>query len=348
MAIPTQMHGVILTGHGDYDRLQWREDLPVPKPRCGEVLIRVAAAAVNNTDLNTRKAWYSKRDGAAADASWSGSPIVFPRIQGIDACGVIVAVGEGVDSGRLGERVLVEPCLWEMGGETLDQPGFLGSECDGGFAQYLAVAARHAFRIDSDLSDLELASFPCSYSTAENMLLRAQAGADDVVLITGASGGVGSAAVQLACARGAGVIAVCGAGKAESLRQLGADQVLDRTANVPDALAAAQVDVVIDLVGGPHWPHWLDALKRGGRYAVSGAIAGAQVTLDLRMLYLRDLRFFGCTVLEPEVFPALLKRIEAGTVRPVIAAEYALQDIVTAQRDFERKRGVGKIVLRVA
>ena len=111
MAIPTQMHGVILTGHGDYDRLQWREDLPVPKPRCGEVLIRVAAAAVNNTDLNTRKAWYSKRDGAAADASWSGSPIVFPRIQGIDACGVIVAVGEGVDSGRLGERVLVEPCL---------------------------------------------------------------------------------------------------------------------------------------------------------------------------------------------------------------------------------------------
>ena len=346
MSIPTRMHGMVLTGHGGYDRLQWREDLPVPQPQRGEVLIRVAAAAVNNTDLNTRKAWYSKQAGAAADASWSGSPIVFPRIQGIDACGVIVAVGDGIDSGRLGERVLVEPCLWEMGGEILEQPGFLGSECDGGFAQYVAVAARHVFKVNSDLSDLELASFPCSYSTAENMLTRARVSADDVVLITGASGGVGSAAVQLARARGAAVIAVCGPGKAGPLRRLGADQVLDRTANVPDALAA--VDVVIDLVGGPHWPHWLDALKRGGRYAVSGAIAGAQVPLDLRTLYLRDLSFFGCTVLEPEVFPALLRRIEAGAIQPLIAAEYALEDIVAAQQDFERKRGVGKIVLRVA
>ena len=345
MSMPRRMHGVALTGHGGYDRLQWRADLPVPEARRGEVLIRVAAAAVNNTDLNTRKAWYSKHDGAAQDGGWGGTPIAFPRIQGIDACGVVAAVGDGVDPGRLGERVLVEPCLWEIGGETLDRPGFLGSECDGGFAQYLVVASRHAFKVDSALSDVELASFPCSYATAENMLTRAGVGANDTVLITGASGGVGSAAVQLAHARGAAVVAACGADKAEQVRQLGADRVLDRAA---DGLAAACVDVVIDLVGGPHWPRWLDALRRGGRYAVAGAIAGAQAPLDLRTLYLNDLTFFGCTVLEPAVFPALLKRIESGTVRPVIYAEYALRDIVAAQQDFERKRGVGKIVLRVA
>ena len=185
-SVPLTMSGVQLTGHGDLDQLQWSDSIPVPRPGRGDVLIRVRAAGVNNTDINLRTAWYSKGEGAARDAAWSGDPVQFPRIQGIDACGHIVAVGEGVDAARIGERVLVEPCLLEAGGTRLAQPWFLGSECDGAFAQYLVVAARHAYRVDSPLGDAELASFPCSYSTAENMLTRAAVTAGDRVVVTGA------------------------------------------------------------------------------------------------------------------------------------------------------------------
>jgi len=116
------MKAVVLTGHGGLDRLEWREDVPVPQPRAGEVLIRVGASAVNNTDVNTRTGWYSKAvrgdtgsaaaggyDGASdADGGWSGA-LSFPRIQGADCCGEIVALGAGVAPERLGARVLVRP-----------------------------------------------------------------------------------------------------------------------------------------------------------------------------------------------------------------------------------------------
>ena len=339
------MRGVILTGHGGPECLQWREDLPKPSPRPGEVLVRVAAAGVNNTDINTRIGWYSKGDADADDAAWTGAPLHFPRIQGADVCGRIAAVGPGIDSARIGERVLVEPCLREAGGRTLEMPWYLGSECDGGFADYVAVAARHAWPIDSPLSDIELASFPCSYSTAENMLTRARVGAGDTVLVTGASGGVGSAALQLAKARGARVLAVTAAAKAADLRALGADDTLDRSADKGALLGPNSIDVVIDLVAGPDWPVLLDLLRPGGRYAVAGAIAGPIVPLDVRTLYLKDLSFFGCTVLEPEVFGNLVGRIARGQIRPLVAETYPLSAIAAAQAAFEEKRHTGKIVL---
>lgn len=341
------MRGVVLTGHGGPECLEWREDLPRPEPMKGEVLIRVAAAGVNNTDINTRVGWYSKGDNDADDASWTGEPLRFPRIQGIDACGHIVAVGEGVDPARIGQRVLVEPCLIEARGKMLEQPWFFGSECDGAFAEYCAVAARHAHAIESDLSDVALASFPCSYSTAENMLSRADLQAGETVLITGASGGVGSAAVQLAKARGARVAVVTSASKAQSLRDLGAEIIVDRGAEYVKALGANSVDVVIDLVAGEKWPSLLDVLRPKGRYAVAGAVGGPMVPLDVRTLYLKDLSFFGCTVLEPEVFSNLVKRIEAHEIKPLVAAAYPLRDINTAQVAFAEKGYTGKIVLEV-
>ncbi len=347
MAGDGTMSGVLLTGHGGPERLVWREDLPVPQPGPGDVLVRVAAAAVNNTDLNTRLGWYSKGDGDAADAAWNGRPLSFPRIQGIDVAGRVVDVGPGVDEGRVGERVLVEPCLREVGGRMLDQPWFLGSECDGGFAQYVRVAARHAHPVDSRLTDAELASFPCSSSTAENMLTRAGVGAGDTVLVTGASGGVGSAAVQLARARGAEVVAVTSPAKASGLRELGAVRTVDREADYVAELGENAVDVVVDLVAGPAWPSLLRVLRPGGRYAVSGAIAGPMVELDVRTLYLKDLSLFGCTVLDPEVFGALVRRIERGEVRPLVAATYPLVEIGAAQEEFQAKGHLGKIVLTV-
>ena len=144
---PKTMRGVWLTGHGGMDKLDIRQDIPVPVPGPRDVLVRVAAAGVNNTDINTRTAWYSKHDGSSEDASWSGQPIRFPRIQGADVCGHIVAVGAEVNADRIGERVLIEPCIREVHGRELDQPWYFGSECDGGFAEYTVVASRHAYKI---------------------------------------------------------------------------------------------------------------------------------------------------------------------------------------------------------
>lgn len=345
MSLPSRMSGIVLTGHGGPETLEWRDDLPVPKPGARDVLIKVSAAGVNNTDINTRTGWYSKSD--ADGASWTGKPFSFPRIQGADVCGHIVAVGDQVDPARLGERVLIEPCLREADGKSLETPWYFGSECDGGFADFTCVAARHAYRVDCDLSDVELASFPCSYSTAENMLTRAAVKAGETVLVTGASGGVGSAVVQLASARGAKVIAITSGLKAEKLKTLGAVETLDRDANYLAALGAGQVDVVIDLVAGPKWPSLLEVLRPGGRYAVAGAIAGPIVEMDLRTLYLKDLSFFGCTVLEPEVFGTLVQRIERGDIVPLVAETYPLREISVAQDAFGKKNHIGKIVLKL-
>jgi len=341
------MRGILLTGHGGFDKLEVRDDVPRPQPADGEVLIRVAAAAVNNTDINTRVGWYSKHDADADDASWAGQPIDFPRIQGIDVCGYIERVGNNVSTQRLGDRVLVEPCLTESAGRKLDYPWFLGSECDGGFAEYVVVAARHAHRIESDLSDIELASFPCSYSTAENLLTRAGVEAGERVLIIGASGGVGSAAVQLANARGAEPVAVTSAAKVESLLDLGSAQAVPRNEDLVSVLGENSVDVVVDLVGGSNWPTLLDLLRPKGRYAVSGAIGGPRVELDLRTLYLKDLSFFGCTVLHEKVFPNLIQHIEKGRIKPLVAQSFPLEEIVTAQQIFLEKKHVGKIVLNI-
>lgn len=343
--ISNVMKGVLLTGHGGPEALDYREDIAVPQPKANEVLIRVGAAGVNNTDINTRTAWYSKGDANGSDASWSGNALSFPRIQGADVCGEIVAVGNNISDKRIGERVLVEPCIRESDGQPLDSPWYFGSECDGGFAEFAVVASCHAYKIQSDLSDIELATFPCSYSTAENMLTRTAVTSTDRVLITGASGGVGSAAIQLAKARGAYVIAVTSPAKNKQLLALGADEVIPRDADYAAIFGTNSIDVVIDLVAGPQWPALLDVLKVHGRYAVSGAIGGPLVELDVRTLYLKDLSFYGCTILEPDVFQNLVNCIEQQKIVPIVAHSFSLTEIAVAQQMFLDKKHVGKIVL---
>ena len=150
--IPRTMKAVLLKGHGGLEQLDYRDDVPVPTPAAGEVLVQVGAAAVNNTDINTRIGWYSKSvatataDAAvqaasdATDGGWAGNPFVFPRIQGTDVCGRIVAVGAGVAAARIGERVLVDPVLRPADG-SLENVGYVGLERDGGFAEFVTVPA---------------------------------------------------------------------------------------------------------------------------------------------------------------------------------------------------------------
>ena len=355
------MRAVVLTGHGGLDKLEYHRHWPKPAAGGGEVLIRVGACGLNNTDVNTRSGWYSKgvsgaTTGAAlagaqdADAAWCGAPVRLPRIQGADAVGVVESVGSGVSSALLGRRVLIDGCLrdWDSP-HNLHQTGYFGSECDGGFAEYTTAPVRQVHPINCNLTDAELATFAISYTTAENMLTRAAVCAGETVLITGASGGVGSALIQLVNRRGARAIAMCGDDKAERVRAIGATTLPRQCADLPAALQAASgqktVDVVADVVAGECWPALIEAVARGGRYVCSGAIAGPLVRFDLRTFYLRDLTFYGATVAAPGIFADLLGYIERGEIRPLLAATYPLEKLQEAQQAFIDKRHVGNIVV---
>ena len=356
----TTMHAYVLTGHGGMDKLDYRTDVPKPVAVPNEVLIKVKACGLNNTDVNTRTAWYSKGtteattggalDGANDDdGTWGGAAVTFPRIQGADVCGIVEAVGAGVDQGLVGKRVMIDTWLrdWDDP-HDLNKTGYYGSECDGGYAQYTKADHRNVHPIESSLSDAEIATFATSYVTAENMLNRANVGADDTVLITGASGGVGSALIQLANRRGATTIAMSSDSKADQVRAVGPALVIPRApADLRAALGEHKVTVVADLVGGEIWPQLIDVIERGGRYTCAGAIAGPIVEFDLRTFYLRDLVFTGATIVPPGVFKDLVGYVERGEIKPILAETYPLKELKAAQAAFIEKKHVGNIVVTV-
>ncbi len=351
------MYAVVTAGNGGYEKLQCRE-VARPVPNAGEVLLRVLAAGVNNTEINTRVGWYSSSvttgtedaatagEGTSADVADGGwnEATPFPFIQGTDCCGRVVAVGHGGDESVIGSRALVRSCIRPHGFESIENV-WMGSDFDGAFAQFVTVPAGEVFAVDCEWSDAELATIPCAYGTAENMVHRCGVRAGDHVLVPGASGGVGSATVQLALRRGATVTAIVGAAKQDAVRALGADRVLSRESDVVAMLGENSVDVVIDNVAGPGFPGMLNVLKRGGRYASSGAIGGPLVTLDMRTFYLKDLTLIGCTAWDEPVFPNLISYIERGEIRPLVAKTFPLEQIADAQREFLEKKHVGNFVL---
>ena len=366
--IPKTMRAFVLTGHGDIDKLVFHDDWKTPEPAANQVLVKVHACGLNNTDINTRSGWYSKTVSEATtgeghekiddkDPTWGGKPLTFPRIQGGDVCGTVVALGADVPNQTLPSQTLLgKRCLIDTLLRDWDDPlnihkyGYYASECDGGYADYTVVDYRQICPIECGLSDAELASFAISYSTAENMLSRAAVGENDIVLVTGASGGVGSALVQLAKRRGAKVVALASEAKHEMIKSLGADVTLPRSpADLKQALrnhiGRDTVSVVADIVGGDYFSQVIDALEWGGRFTCSGAIAGPIVPLDLRTLYLRDLTFYGNTFLPPETFPNLVGYIERGEIKPVLAETYPLEKLHDAQRSFVAKKHVGNIVV---
>jgi len=356
------MRAMVLTGHGDFDKLVYHDDWPTPSVGAGEVLIKVHACGLNNTDVNTRTAWYSKGvsdqttggafEGADDDdASWGGLSLTFPRIQGADVAGTVVDAASDIDQSIVGKRVLVDTWLRDWDNPLqLEGCGYFGSECDGGFADYVAIDARHAHPIESSLTDVELATFATACITAENMLNRAEVKAGDSVLIPGASGGVGSALVQLAKRRGAKVIGLASEAKHDEVLAVGADTVLARNpsdlkAMLKGATGRDTVDVVADVVGGADWAQLIEALERGGRYTCAGAIAGPMVEMDLRTFYLRDLTFTGATVVPPGVFADLVGYIERGEIKPVVGGVWPLKELVEAQEAFIAKKHIGNLVV---
>ena len=352
--IPKTMRAFVLTGHGGMDKLVYHSDWPVPKISDMEVLIKVHACGLNNTDVNTRTAWYSKgvEDSTTGgdfdtanddDAGWGGTSIQFPRIQGADVVGTVVAVGKNADEKLMGKRVMIDTWLrdWDAP-DKKDGVGYYGSECDGGFADYTKIDHRHVHEVTSALSDAELATFATSWMTAEGMLNRANVCADDSILITGASGGVGSALITLANLRGAKTIALTSAAKTKAIQALAPSQILVRG---QDSLEDIKVNVVADVVAGDIFPELIKALERGGRYVASGAIAGPLTRLDIRTLYLHDLTLMGSTVVPAGTFNDLMTYINDGKLTPLLARTYPLKELRAAQQAFIEKKHVGNIVV---
>ena len=353
------MKAVVTTGNGGYEKLDYR-DVPIPELGTNEVLLQVLSAGVNNTEINTRLGWYSSsvKTGTEAlaigekekqeaktqgDGGWNEAT-PFPFIQGTDCCGRVVAVSPGIDHGLIGLRALVRSCMRISGWNSLENI-WMASDFDGAFAQFVKVPATEVFPVDCDWTDAELGTIPCAYGTAENMLHRAKVSKGEHVLIAGASGGVGSAAVQLSKRRGAIVTAIAGKTKLQKVLEIGADQVIARGENVVDCLGEKSVDIVVDNVAGASFGRMLKVLKRGGRFVSSGAIAGPIVELDMRDFYLKDLRLIGCTAWDKPVFPNLVSYIEHGEIRPLLAKTFPLDKIVEAQQEFTKKKHVGKFVL---
>lgn len=351
--LPRTMKAMLLTGHGGPDKLSYREDWPGPVPAAGEVLIEIGACGMNNTDVWVREGAYGTESDPAAVSSWrqrGASPtLTFPRIQGTDSVGRIVAVGAGVDRARIGQRVLVDFSLYNRDDDSLADIDYIGHGRDGGYAEYMSAPAENAHLVQSPLTDAELATFCCAYLTGEHMLDRARVAAGERVLITGASGGVGSGLVQLCRARGAIPYAVVGAGKESALAAIGAEAVITRGGDLVDAVARAAggrpIDVIADLVGGAIFNDLLRILRPEGRYSTAGAIGGPLVQLDLRTLYLKHLELHGSSQGTRGAFRRLLGYIESGKIKPLLAATYRLSDFHRAQADFMAKGFVGKLVV---
>jgi NADPH:quinone reductase-like Zn-dependent oxidoreductase len=344
------VRAVLLTGFGGPEKLEYRRDVKDPEAGPGEVRIRVGATALNNTDIWTREGAYGTPEVPGASAGWRREPLRFPRIQGADIAGRIDQVGAGVSPSRVGERVLVDPMLYEGGERELVGTDYLGSERDGGYAELVTVPTQNAHAVESPLSDAELATFPTAYTTAMRMLNRAAVQAGEPLLVTGASGGVGSALIQLAAVRGADVVAVVGRGKHDQARELGALATVDRdTPDLIDAVGAAlpdrPVDVVADVVAGAAFGDLLRVLRPLGRYVVAGAIAGPLVQTDLRTVYLKQLQMIGSSFGTHEDFAQMLAHIASGELKPLLAGLYPLEEIRAAQERFAAKGFFGKLVV---
>ena len=333
------MTAAVTTCHGGPECIEVVHDWPIPNVGAGQVLVRVAAAAVNNTDIWSREGAYGTAADPQAVVGWKGVPLAFPRIQGIDIAGEVVRVGGGVDDGWVGRRVIIDPAFRSEGEYPAD---IVGSEVDGGFSQFHLCAERQLHDVsDSPLSAVQLACLPTAYGTALGMINRAECVAGERVLVTGSSGGVGMAAVQLLVDRGCEVVAHTSASKREVVAGLGVAEVSVRGQDISEI---APVDAVVDVVGGDEFGAMVDRLRNGGRLVTAGAIAGPVVPFDIRRLYLSHRRIIGSTMHTRDDFADLAAIAVAGGVEPVVAETYPLTEIAEAQRRFTAKDFVGKLV----
>ncbi|WP_447553609.1 alcohol dehydrogenase catalytic domain-containing protein [Vreelandella sp. EE22] len=363
--IPATMAAMLLTGHGDVDRLEYREDVATPRPGPGQVLVQVTATAKNNTDRKAREGLYpTKGKEEVTSFAMGGAPTLsFPRIQGADVAGRIVAVGDGVEASRIGERGLLDFNLYADERPAINlTPDYYGHGADGGFAEYIAVPSKQFYHIpNTELDDAELASMGmCSYQTAYHMMTAANVRAGERVLVSGASGGVGTALIQLCRIVGAIPYAVSQPDKARALHSLGAEAVIDRgdlssfVKRVLEATGGAHIDAVMDLVGGEMTDLFIDTMigdmqKRTTypRLSIAGASGGNVSEIMWTRIYLYQVQLFGVSHGTREEADQLMAWIRSGELKPVLHAAFKLSELHEAERYFVNRGSnyLGKIVI---
>ena len=353
MPIPKTMKAMLLSGHGGPEKLVFENNWPTPDIDADEVLVQVGACGINNTDIWVREGAYGDSDDPDAVASFGNSPLLFPLIQGADIAGLIVGCGANVDSSRIGQRVMIDFGIYAGPGDDIPSHDYIGSGRPGGFAEYLAVPAENAHRVETSLSDIELASFCCAYITGEHMLRRSRVSQGERVLVTGASGGVGSGVVQLCRARGAIPYALVGAGKEAALISIGAEATITRgEVNLSETVVTLTnnqpIDVIVDTVSGPLLPDLIEVLKPQGRYVTCGAMGGPMVEIDMRRIYLKNLEMHGASQGTRKDFEAIRDYVISGKIKPLVAKTFALADLGQAQEEFKKKEFVGKFVVTVS
>ena len=363
--LPDTMAAMLLTGHGGIDKLVYDSNVPTPCAAAGEVLVQVTATAKNNTDRKAREGLYPTKDADDVTSfAIGGSPtLTFPRIQGADVVGRVAAVGDGVATTRIGERGLLDFNIYADARRDINlTPDYYGHGADGGYAEYVAVPADQFHTVDNDaLSDAELASMGmCSYQTGYHMLTAAGVKAGERVLVTGASGGVGTALIQLCRVIGAIPYALSTPDKADALRALGAEAVFDRadmddfTAKVRDVTHDEPFDAVMDLVGGDMTHRFIDTMifdmtrrRTYPRLSIAGASGGNVSEMLWTRIYLYQVQIFGVSHGTREEAEQLIAWIRSGDLRPVLHAAFKLSELHEAERYFMDRSSnyLGKIVI---
>lgn len=323
------MKAAVIEKQGGLENLVYR-DWPDPVPREGEVLLRVRACGLNHLDIFVRR-------------GMPGFPVAVPFISGGDIAGEIAAVGPRANGWSVGDRVALHPVTHE---------GMMGEEIPGGMAEYVRVPTENLIRLAAGLDFATAAAVPIAYGTAIRMLFGiGKIESSDLVLVLGASGGVGIACVQIAKMLGARVIAAAGSEeKCKKLRETGADYTIDYSKQDFSREAwtlsgKTGVDVVVNYTGGDTWIPSLRTLKRKGKLLTCGATAGFDTRNDMRFIWVRELQILGSNGYSKQDIETALDYAAAGRVKPVISHRLPLSEAREAERLMEDRKFFGKIVL---
>ncbi|KXK23577.1 MAG: putative oxidoreductase [Chloroflexi bacterium OLB15] len=341
------MRAAVITGHGGLDVLQVTDLPEPPPPGAHEVRVRIKAAALNRLDLWVREGWPSLK-------------LNLPHIVAADGAGIVEAVGEGVTNVATGDRVGINPtitdenCLSLTGSEEYCLDGhILGEMVPGVAAEYVNLPARNLIKLPDHISFAEAAAAGLVYVTAWHSLINCgKLKPGESVLIVGAGGGVNTASLQIAKMCGCTVYMVgSSAEKCEQAQRLGANVTLNRAEDPAWSKALYKltnkqgVDVVVDNVGQATITDSMRSVRRGGRILIVGNTSGPMASIDMRLIFGKQIRLIGSTMGPTSAFKAVMEQVFAGRLKPVIGAELPLSEIRRGHELLEAGNLFGKVVL---